>query len=221
MSTVLSTKILSPSQKELLLNKGIGLVQYNAITVDFVDIELTEFSEHLIFTSQNAVHAFLRKTSTFLTSTKNFSCFCVGEKTKALLEKSGFAVIETAANALALGAIILKKYRNFSFLFLCGNRRRDDLPHLLDQHAIAYKEGEIYKTQLVAKTFERQFDGLLFFSPSAVLSFTKQNKIKESVAFCIGETTAGVAGQHTQNIIIASNPTIENVIVQVVKYYAA
>jgi len=36
-STVLSTKILSKSQKELLLNARIGLVEYNAITIEILE----------------------------------------------------------------------------------------------------------------------------------------------------------------------------------------
>ena len=40
MKTVLSTKILTPSQKELLLNSGIGFVEYNALEFEFLDVEI-------------------------------------------------------------------------------------------------------------------------------------------------------------------------------------
>jgi len=37
---------------------------------------------------------------------------------------------------------------------------------------------------------EKRFDGILFFSPSAVESYLKSNTIKDEMCFCIGETTA-------------------------------
>ena len=37
MKTVLSTKILNASQKELFLNSNLGLVEYNAIKIEFLD----------------------------------------------------------------------------------------------------------------------------------------------------------------------------------------
>ena len=70
--------------------------------------------------------------------------------------------------------------------------------------------------ELNLKKFESKFDGILFFSPSGVQSFTEQNRLN-STAFCIGETTASKAKKHTHEIIIASKPSIENVIVKVVK----
>ena len=58
----------------------------------------------------------------------------------------------------------------------------------------------------------------MFFSPSGVKSFSIKNKINNAIAFCIGETTANEAKKITQNIIIANKASIENVLVQVIKY---
>ncbi|NJW55672.1 uroporphyrinogen-III synthase, partial [Salinimicrobium oceani] len=80
-------------------------------------------------------------------------------------------------------------------------------------------EIEVYDTQPVSNKIDRNFDGVLFFSPSAVKSYCSENDLAESVAFCIGKTTAAEARNYTSNIIIASTPSIENVIVQVVKYF--
>jgi len=95
--------------------------------------------------------------------------------------------------------------------------RRDEIPELLRKNNVSFTEVLVYKTVLKPKTFERTFDGVLFFSPSAVESFTKDNKLEDTTAFCIGTTTAAEAEKHTNNIVTATKPTIENVIVQVVK----
>ncbi|MEL6305878.1 MAG: uroporphyrinogen-III synthase, partial [Bacteroidota bacterium] len=59
MKTVLSTKVLSPSQKELLLNAKVGFVEYNAIEIQFLEVSLPLDESHYIFTSKNAVKVFV------------------------------------------------------------------------------------------------------------------------------------------------------------------
>ena len=58
MKSVLSTKKLSPSQRELLVNAGISLVEYNAIKIEFVPFKVPSNIENAIFTSQNGVNTF-------------------------------------------------------------------------------------------------------------------------------------------------------------------
>jgi len=65
-----------------------------------------------------------------------------------------------------------------------------------------------------------KFDGILFFSPSAVESYLKLNAIKEEMCFCIGETTAeALENRKAKNILIADSPSVENVIGEVIGYY--
>ncbi|MDT0675302.1 uroporphyrinogen-III synthase [Autumnicola musiva] len=212
MPTILSTKVLSPSQKQLILNSGIGFVEYDAIKIDFTDFEVPSVVNAII-TSKNAANAILKKNI----SVQN--CFCVGEKTSGLLKSSGFDIAETSDYGRDLANIIIEKYSDENFTFFCGNKRRDEIPSVLKEHNIAFKEIEVYKTSLNFQQFQQEFDGVLFFSPSGVKSFIKEIKLKDSVAFCIGETTASEAKKHTENIVIATTPGIENVIVQVVKYF--
>ncbi|MGW9684736.1 uroporphyrinogen-III synthase [Flagellimonas sp. 2504JD1-5] len=217
MKTVLSTKILTPSQKELLLNSGIGFVEYNALEFEFLDVEIPTDCSNLIFTSKNAVKAFLK-----LSDEPNFSnyhAYCVGEKTKSFLEENGLNVVKMAQNASELGDFIAKNHKNTNFLFLSGNQRRSELPELLEKNNIRYKEVQIYNTHLRPKKFNRIFDGVLFFSPSGIRSYFQENEIGQSWAFCIGPTTASEAKKHTDQIIIANKPTVENVLVQVIKHF--
>jgi uroporphyrinogen-III synthase len=222
-STILSTKILSPSQKSLVLNAGLQFVEYNAITIKNLDFELPKSAfDALIFTSQNGVKAYMEQIKRLHSpAAEGFGVrdvFCVGEKTKALLEENGFEVIRMASNGEQLGNLIISEYGHLSFLLVAGNRRREELPKILNQHHVEFKEVTAYETLLNQKSFRRNFDGILFFSPSGVASFFKKNKIA-GTAFCIGETTAQEVKKHTDNFIVANKTTIENVLVQAVKYF--
>ncbi|MCK0161094.1 uroporphyrinogen-III synthase [Allomuricauda sp. F6463D] len=217
MKTVLSTKILEPSQKELFLNSGLSLVEYDAIKIEFLDTKIPFEYQNYIFTSKNAVKVFLRQINE--SQKKKIQTFCVGEKTKALLEDNGLNVVETAEYATALAAIIVKNYKEETFLFLCGNKRRDVLPIAMTENNIQFKELNVYMTILNPKAFHRNFDGILFFSPSGIQSYLLENTTGNSILFCIGETTATEAQKHSKNIIVANKPTVENVLVQAINHF--
>jgi len=213
MATVLSTKKLSQSQKQLLLNAGIGLVEYDAIQIESIDFKTgTQTFQNAVITSKNTAKAILKKDLTI------GNCFCVGEKTANFLEENNFNIAEIADYGLDLAQIIAGKYPKENFTFFCGNERRDELPAILTENNVNFDEIEVYKTSLNPKQFERKFEGILFFSPSGVKSFVSKNKLDKSIAFCIGSTTASEAKKHTSKIVIANKPSIENVIVQVVKH---
>ncbi|WP_431126721.1 uroporphyrinogen-III synthase [Flagellimonas flava] len=215
MKTVLSTKVLSHSQKELFLNSGIGLVEYNALKFNFLEVDIPQHITHLIFTSKNAVRAFLDQSAHLQVST--YRIFCVGEKTRTLLEETGLNVVKMAENASELAYFIEKQHKKEHFLFICGNRRREELPNILSENNIRYDEIEVYQTELVPKKFNRSFDGLLFFSPSGIKSYLLENRINDSWLFCIGHTTAQEAKKYSDKLIVAKRPTVENVLVQAVK----
>ncbi|HSI70646.1 MAG TPA: uroporphyrinogen-III synthase [Gillisia sp.] len=212
MPTLLSTKKLTPAQKHLLLNTGIGLVEYDAIGIDFPDLPKNiKLQKNLIFTSQNSVKAVLH-----LFTEESFlyhEIFCVGEKTTGLLKEAGFNVVECESYGKDLAEKIIENYSDRSFTFFCGKMRRDEIPELLKKNEVEFSEILVYETLLKAKSFKSEFDGILFFSPSGVKSFALENQFLDTTAFCIGTTTAAEAKKYTNNIHIATKPTIENVIV--------
>ncbi len=213
MQTVLSTKKLEPHQKQLLLNSGIAFVEYDAIKINFLDFEVDLLVENAIITSKNVARAVIKK------QLKIENCFCVGNKTSELLQKHGYTIKEAADYGKDLAKTIVTEYPDKDFFFFCGNLRREELPLMLKKSKIELKEIEVYKTLANPREFQQEFDGILFFSPSGVKSFTAENFIGSATAFCIGTTTASEAEKHTENIIIATKPSIENVIVQVVKKF--
>ena len=58
----------------------------------------------------------------------------------------------------------------------------------------------------------------MFYSPSTVQSFLKQNDAN-GIAFCIGETTAEEAKKHFTDVRIAKVPTVESVIELINEHY--
>lgn len=209
MPALLSTKKLKENQRSLLLNANVSLVEYDAIKIDFVQFEVPSNIENAIFTSQNAVKAVMEDLGML-------NCFCVGEKTKQLLEENGQKVIKMVEYASELADYLVEKYRNDSFHFFCGNIRSDEISSKFEENKIVLKEIEVYKTTLNPKKFQRHFDAILFFSPSGVKSFVSENKIGNSIAVCIGNTTASEAKKHTENVVIANATTVESVIAKAV-----
>lgn len=217
MKNILSTKLLTPHQKTILNEAGIHLQEYQAINITPKEFQLPAGFDNYIFTSQNAVEAFNRHLSDFQKNRESGkACFCVGEKTKLLLEKIGQKVVKRTQNAADLAHFIAKNHKNESFLFFCGNRRNDDLPDILTKNKVYFKEITVYDTKLNAQHFSESFDGILFFSPSGVKSFTLSNEIGKSTIFCIGNTTAKEAALYTDSIIVPDTPTIENLLKKVI-----
>ncbi|MDX1364838.1 MAG: uroporphyrinogen-III synthase [Arenibacter latericius] len=226
--SLLSTKILSTSQKAILSNPKFQLAEYDSLKIDLLHQEIDTSYKHIIFTSQNTVKAFLKNIQqkanlngeeNISTITSQITAYCVGEKTKALLEENDIKVIAVTHYGAELAKILVEQYANTSFLFLCGNKRRYEIPTRLKENNIHFKEQVVYENSPNPKAFTKQFNGILFFSPTGIQSYQIKNSIKESIAFCIGTTTAAEAKKHTSNIIIAKKPTVESVLEKVIEHY--
>jgi len=214
---ILSTKILSPLQKEELKKGGFDLIEADFIKTENKPFEFKDLNESLIFTSQNAVHSVLSHPDSEQLKKKNV--YCVGLKTKALLSDNGFNVVAYTGYASDLAEIITLIYRNESYTFFSGNLRKDTLPNALKDAGIQLNEIQVYDTSLQPQKIKTAVDAILFFSPSGVESYLKENTIKKEVCFCIGETTAEALSKTTKNIIVADQPTIEDVIEDVIHEY--
>ena len=206
---LLSTKQLSAAQAVLLLNAGFELVTYDAIAIESLDFEAPEAIENAIFTSQNGVNSYLKGKSP---SNHIKNCFCVGEKTAALLVEKGQKIAKTLENASELAHFIVKNHKNSPFYYFCGTMRRDELPNILKGAKINLFEVKTYKTSLKSEYFDQKWAGILFFSPSGIESYLLQNTMGEAIAFCIGETTASEAKKHTDKVMVADQTSVESVI---------
>lgn len=215
---ILSTKKLLSTQKQLLTEASFEVIEEDFIQTKTIDFELKKVNQNLIFTSQNAVQSILQHPKCADLKSKNV--FSVGMKTKELLTENGFNVVAYTGYAADLAEIISLIYNKESFTFFSGNLRRDVLPNTLKENQITFNEIEVYETDLTSKKIAKKLDGILFFSPSGVESYSKSNTIKNEVCFCIGETTAeALENKKIENIIIADKPSVENVIAEVIEYY--
>lgn len=219
MIRILSTKKLLPNQKQFLLNAGFSVIEVDFIQTQNIEADLKNTKDNLIFTSQNAVRSVLAMKGN--SSLKNKECFCVGSKTKSLLEKNGFKVIVTTDYAAELATIISNEYQYRTFTFFSGNLRQDTLPDRMQNKNINFNEIKVYKTALVPNKINTFIDGILFFSPSGVESYLVSNSITNQACFCIGTTTGKALENKTTNVIIANQPSVENVIIQTIKHYKA
>jgi len=214
---ILSTKKLLVNQKQYLLNAGLAVVEADFIAIQYTPFELTNIRQNLLFTSQNAFAGFMLNKESG--NYKYKAIFCVGSKTKEAIEKAGYSVLAFADYAEQLAEIIIREHSGESFTFFSGSMRRDTLPQALANANIDFNEIEVYKTVLSPHKINRRLDGILFYSPSGVESYLKENNIGDAVCFCIGTTTAEALKGIAENIVIANKPTLENVIVQCINYY--
>lgn len=217
MIKILSTKILLDNQKEALVSANFNVIEADFIRTESQPFQLNEINDNLIFTSQNAVQSFLLNPKSAELKTKNV--FCVGLKTKILLSENGFNVIAYTGYAEDLAEIITLIYANESYTFFSGNLRRDTLPEALKEAKIKFNEIKVYDTILTPQKIKTVVEAILFFSPSGIESYLKENTIKKEICFCIGTTTASALEGITKNIKIADQPTIEDVIEDVIAEY--
>lgn len=218
---ILSTKILLSHQKEVLTDVGLEVLESNFIEVAAKNFELKGIKDNLIFTSQNAVRSFLShpQFEELKSELQQKKVFCVGVKSKTILTDAGFEVVAYADYAEDLAEIISLIYANASYTFFSGNLRKETLPLALEEAEIEFNEIEVYETKLNPHKITKAVDAILFFSPSGVTSYLKANTIKKELCFCIGETTAKALEKATKNIIVALQPSIEELLADVIEEY--
>ncbi|HLO83198.1 MAG TPA: uroporphyrinogen-III synthase [Chitinophagaceae bacterium] len=225
---ILSTKTIVPALMEQASAAGIQVKN-----IDFIRTEpiiskekadqLASFSSAaLVFTSTNAVEAVFELLQQYPNPLPSAHVYCMAgrtaEKLAALFPQ--LTVKDTGNKASELADKIIEDGEK-DVIFFSGNLRRDDLPEKLKANGIHVHELEIYKTFHTPRTLGEEYDGIIFFSPSAAESFFSTNRINNNtVCFAIGETTAAALRQHTNNrIMVAEHPRQENVIAMVIDHF--
>ena len=217
MKTIVSTKILTETQKSVLSGIDMQLIEHNFISVNLLPIKLSFPYNLLIFTSQNAVKSVLQHP--LAAALKNSIMLCVGERTAQLLEKSGFTVrcfFDYATDLTKYLSANLKDFEKMHRIaFFAGTQRLETLPQFFAKYLPNVEEITAYQTELTPITIHKKVDSILFFSPSGVESYHSCNPAGEEKVFCIGDTTAEVAQRYWKDVVIAEKPTIDSVLAQV------
>lgn len=214
---VLSTKKLQFSQKQFLLNAGFTVLEADFIQIQELPFQFKTKPTVLLFTSQNGVKSVLKNIA--LNTLKSIPTICVGIKTKILLENNGFKVIAMQEYAEQLAPYIQHNFSTETIAFFAGNIRSNILPNAMKQAQINFTEYIVYQNTPAEVKITSLVQAILFYSPSGIKSYLKQNTITNQVCFCIGTTTAQTLHGITNNIVIATQQTIENVIIQCINYY--
>lgn len=173
-----------------------------------------------VFTSMNAVNAVAK----FIVKRPSWKVFCIGNTTKKLVKEffGESAVAGFAENANSLSMLILQNSSIQNITFFCGDNRRDELPVNLNKGGIAVDEIIVYKTIETPTVLTKQYDGILFFSPSAVQSFFSKNSLSHTTKiFAIGTTTANEIKLFSQQpAIIAETPGKKNLVEMVYNHFS-
>lgn len=217
-TNIYSTKTLTDDQKQLLHDKIISessdfvKISFNRMTPKV----LRPFPKNVIFTSKNAVEALLMNFAPQELQFENI--YCVGRKTKRLVERKIGKVKHTENNAKALAEYLVDFIEGTSITYFCSDIRLDELPSILDKNNIEVKEVTAYETKYDPIKISDTIKGVMFFSPSTVQSYKQEND-DDVIAFCIGETTAKEASKHFDDVRVAKMPTVESVIELVNEYF--
>ena len=137
--------------------------------------------------------------------------YCVGRRTKKLIEQKIGKVTHSEKNAEKLAAYLLENIKGQEVTYFCSDLRLDTLPTVLTENGITVNEIEAYKTMYSPVNVREQFTGVLFYSPSTVESYMQENTA-DKTAFCIGESTAKEARKHFKDVQVAKLPTVESVL---------
>lgn len=226
--TILSTKVLKPYIKQQLVDNDFNVIEHDFIKIeqlqnlDIVSV-LNGQLPNYIFTSKNAVRCFVKQVSDNKIKINKKSVFAAlsGETQKTLADE-GFAAKITADNAADLAKKIVREQSFKEAIFFCGDKRREELPELLKEGGVLLKEMMLYKNVEQVKQIEKSFQAIMFFSPSAIQSFFKENILPKAVAcFCIGYTTANALKEHkvSNKIIVSNYPSQQNMVDVLLNYF--
>ena len=217
-TNVYSTKSFTESQRLLFHEKVV------AESSDFIKISLNRIHprflkdeiQNVVITSKNAVESLITNYSAIELQFKNI--YCVGRRTKHLIENKIGKVIHSEKNAKKLAEYLVEFMDGTEVTYFCSDIRLDALPTILAENNIKVNEVEAYQTKFDGIKVDESVEGAMFYSPSTVESFVQKNK-SNVIAFCIGDTTANEAKKHFNDVRIAKVPTVESVIELVNEHY--
>jgi hydroxymethylbilane synthase len=208
---VFSTKTLTEAQQNLFHDDikidSSDFIQINTNRIK--PIVLKSEIKNVIITSKNAVEAITTNIPAEELKFKNI--YCVGRRTKRLVEQKIGKVTHSEKSAKKLAEYLVEYIEGTEVTYFCSDLRLDDLPNILSENNITVNEVEAYSTKFASEKIDDKVEGIMFYSPSTVKSYLLENQA-EKIAFCIGESTASEAKKRFKDVRIAKVPTVESVI---------
>ena len=225
---ILSTRPLSASIIDEATAKGMLIETLSFIATEPIEtVEVQQeveqallLSTTVVFTSMNAVEAVAAQLED---QQPDWIIYAMGHSTKELAKKffGEDSIAGTASSAAGLAELIVEEGATHEVIFFCGDQRRDELPDILQSNEIEVQEIEVYSTVPTPHKLTKQYEGILFFSPSAVQSFFSVNKLSSNtILFAIGDTTANTIKKYSTNkIIISDAPVKEDLVREMMEFF--
>lgn len=218
---ILFTKNIDPKYISEKLGNNISVDCIEVIKTRSISVERFDLKNRsLIFTSSNGVKSFFEnkfQPNEDFTAKNYNKIYCVGEKTKRELRKNGFGTFKVLKNAETLSQFITENCVHEKFIHFCGNLALDVLDKELPLQNISYKKVTVYETEALNPVIHEKYHAIVFFSPSGVRSFAKNNSLENVILFSIGETTSKEIRKHTKSEIFTSTENTLLNILSVIK----
>lgn len=203
---LLSTRALRKGEKQALLDLGFDVLVQPSIAVKHLAFDMPQGWNQAVFTSQHAVASFVKHPQAEKQIALGRIAHCVGTLTQEAAISAGFRPGHHADKAIDLAGLLIDQPMPGTLYFFCGDKRLDVLPTRLAEADVDCPERVVYRSRPKSTPVNRSVDYLLFYSPSAVQSFTAVNKIGAAKCVCIGPTTAAALTGKTQKVWIAQTP---------------
>jgi len=209
---ILFTRSLSDNEQNIAKSNGlvVRIVPFIKTSSNYDEesilndiLLLSDGIDAFVFTSQNAVKALapLFSEPLFYNLLKDKMVFAIGAKTLQTLDTIGIRVKVPSTNEAESLANLIKNNGSVKMLvYFKGNLSLDILKNVLNNYNIEVIEKTVYHTSLTGEKIKDIgiFNGIVFYSPSAVDSFLRSNQIDKDIhVFCIGSTT----GKYLKNLI--------------------
>ena len=217
----LSKQLIARAAVQNILIEEISFIETAIVENDGIKNKSQNYIQQnitAIFTSMNAVNAVAKYTK----QKPNWNIYCIGNTTKKLVQNhfGANSIAGTAANAEELAEVIISEGLE-QVVFFCGNQRRNELPVKLKEKNVFVDELVVYNTIETPVLLSKNYDGILFFSPSAANSFFSTNNVDHKTQlFAIGKTTAAAIQQFSSNnVIISSSPGKKDLVKRMIEHY--
>jgi len=219
----LDKTLVDEARKRDITIESISFIKTASIVARNISEEIKELASKSItavFTSVNGAEAVIEVLEKNAIQSA-WKIYCIGSATQSLIKKyfKSATILGNGKNAAELSETIIENGVR-EVIFFCGNQRRDELPEQLQKKNIEVKEMVVYETIEVPVKVEKSYNGILFFSPSAVKSFFSVNSIPaDTVLFSIGDTTASEIKKYSHNKIVVSDFPAKDKLVEIATDY--
>lgn len=185
--------------------------------IKFIDVEtqmiptknIDTRGKSFIFTSVNGVRSFLKNQLPYCDNFTHLNTYnriyCVGQKTKKELRKNAMWPYKSFPYASDLLNFLINNTQDEKFMHFCGNLSLDIVDNSRPLENIWYRKVVLYHTHLLYPQLNRNYDAVVFFSPSGVQSFMKYNSLENLTIFSIGKTTEKELKKYTYKEIFTSS----------------